>query len=683
MACSDTVQAATSCHVPVRLAVCLCDLGLRRLRLITNTIADIRGDIAPLVIELIERSPACTCSSRATADNLRTRSLCQCRSGCKLTETLLSEGQKTVFAAAMPGFLTKNAARRAAKKRKRTELAEVVSQANRPANETDDGPIPLPTTLESQAQRSDSDTPTSLYNPGLEEIAAAAGYQHVFARFAGPRSELRERSTDEVVGWADLRPRRLSFDDDDDDDADDAVLRADHERDADGDSVEDARRAGGGNDRGIGGQNRRRPAGRSALTVAMLKAVTHHPDKVEWTDVSTSDPYLLNELKAAHNAVPVPAHWSSKREYLAGKRGQEKTGFTLPDFIRATGVGEMREAANEQRDQQSLKQQMRGRVQPKMGRLDVDYQKLHDAFFRFQTKPSMTRFGAMFYEGKEFETTTLEREPGKLSEALKEALGMPPGAPPPWLVTMQRLGPPPSYPSLKVPGLNAPLPSGAQWGYHPGGWGKPPTDEYNRPLYGDVFGTVQAGSTATATRGATKDLELWGEMEEPAEEVEEESSAEEEGADEVEDDQMPDTGADHAASIAHASRGRAEHHDRVTGPPDGPLARQIRDSFSPEPVQLRKRDWSEVNAGSGIEFTGTRSRETHQILPERRTGIQASYGSSYTYDTADMRPRPETAAFEDDLSAMIGEQAAQAHGTTLQRNRTRHDDGAKRDRYKF
>jgi hypothetical protein len=30
----------------------------------------------------------------------------------------------------------------------------------------------------------------------------------------------------------------------------------------------------------------------------------------------------------------------------------------------------------------------------------------------------------------------------------------------------------------------------AQWGYHPGGWGKPPVDEYNRPLYGDVFGTV-------------------------------------------------------------------------------------------------------------------------------------------------------------------------------------------------
>ncbi|KAK8952157.1 hypothetical protein KSP39_PZI004175 [Platanthera zijinensis] len=41
----------------------------------------------------------------------------------------------------------------------------------------------------------------------------------------------------------------------------------------------------------------------------------------------------------------------------------------------------------------------------------------------------------------------------------------------------QRYGPPPSYPQLKIPGLNAPIPPGASFGYHPGGWGKPPVDE--------------------------------------------------------------------------------------------------------------------------------------------------------------------------------------------------------------
>lgn len=85
----------------------------------------------------------------------------------------------------------------------------------------------------------------------------------------------------------------------------------------------------------------------------------------------------------------------------------------------------------------------------------------------------------------------------------------------------QRYGPPPSYPQLKIPGLNAPIPPGASFGYRPGEWGKPPVDEvyrllklfyyrypdvltvpflssfiiscqqHGRPLYGDVFGVLQ------------------------------------------------------------------------------------------------------------------------------------------------------------------------------------------------
>ena len=43
--------------------------------------------------------------------------------------------------------------------------------------------------------------------------------------------------------------------------------------------------------------------------------------------------------------------------------------------------------------EQSLRQKTRERVQPKMGKIDIDYNKLHDAFFRFQSKPSMSKFG--------------------------------------------------------------------------------------------------------------------------------------------------------------------------------------------------------------------------------------------------------------------------------------------------
>lgn len=41
---------------------------------------------------------------------------------------------------------------------------------------------------------------------------------------------------------------------------------------------------------------------------------------------------------------------------------------------------------------------MREKVRPKVGRVDIDYQKLHDAFFKWQTKPRMSIHGDLYYE---------------------------------------------------------------------------------------------------------------------------------------------------------------------------------------------------------------------------------------------------------------------------------------------
>ena len=51
-----------------------------------------------------------------------------------------------------------------------------------------------------------------------------------------------------------------------------------------------------------------------------------------------------------------------------------------------------------QEDQKNLKSKMREKVRPKLGKIDIDYQKLHDAFFRFQTRPKMTIHGDLYYE---------------------------------------------------------------------------------------------------------------------------------------------------------------------------------------------------------------------------------------------------------------------------------------------
>lgn len=64
-----------------------------------------------------------------------------------------------------------------------------------------------------------------------------------------------------------------------------------------------------------------------------------------------------------------------------------------PAWIAETGIGEQRDAVRAKEASQTLRQKTRERVQPKMGKIDIDYQKLHDAFFRYQGKPKMTRFG--------------------------------------------------------------------------------------------------------------------------------------------------------------------------------------------------------------------------------------------------------------------------------------------------
>ncbi|XP_030921570.1 splicing factor 3B subunit 2, partial [Geospiza fortis] len=163
------------------------------------------------------------------------------------------------------------------------------------------------------------------------------------------------------------------------------------------------------------------------FTVAELKQLVARPDVVEMHDVTAQDPKLLVHLKATRNSVPVPRHWCFKRKYLQGKRGIEKPPFELPEFIKRTGIQEMREALQEKEEQKTMKSKMREKVRPKMGKIDIDYQKLHDAFFKWQTKPKLTIHGDLYYEGKEFETRLKEKKPGDLSDELRIALGMPVG----------------------------------------------------------------------------------------------------------------------------------------------------------------------------------------------------------------------------------------------------------------
>jgi len=272
---------------------------------------------------------------------------------------------------------------------------------------------------------------------------------------------------------------------------------------------------------------------KSRFTIAELKQVVERAELVETHDVASPHPILLLDMKSVRSSCPVPGHWSDISKYLSRKRGLEKTSYKLPEFIAETGINKIREALEEKEANYSASRQGRERVRPKMGKLDIDYQVLHDAFFKHQTKPQLTRPGDMYYDGMEHDSLRPAFRPGVLSGTLMSALDLTEGCPPPWLINMQRHGPPPSYPDQMIPGLNCPIPIGASFGFHQGGWGKAPVDSFGTPLYGDVFGV----STIVVNSGSSKLLKVskdrWGEpgedeSSEEEDEVEEESDSESE-----------------------------------------------------------------------------------------------------------------------------------------------------------
>ena len=371
-----------------------------------------------------------------------------------------------------------------------------------------------------------------------------------------------------------------------------------------------------GDEKANDGLTRKQRKEMKRLQIADLKRVCEKPEVVEIWDTTASDPEFLVYIKASRNAVPVPRHWSQKRAFLAGKRGMEKPPFKLPTFIEATGIAKLRDSYAEREEQKSLKSKVKDTKTAKLGRIDIDYQVMHDAFFKFQTKPKMTKMGDLYFEGKEYEISLGDRKPGNLSDELKAALGIDGNnGPPPWLINMQRYGPPPAYPKLPIPGLSAPIPEGAQFGYHPGGWGKPPVDEYGRALYGDVFGINATKQTARTKydEPIMKGEHFFGELgsDDEESESEEESEDEEEEEEEQEEEEEEEV---------------VEEEEQVAVE-DGD---EGKDGDEPESIDLRKRS-SKTATTTGED----EPKELYKVIGEKEVKIgSALMGSERIYDVS-------------------------------------------------
>lgn len=316
-----------------------------------------------------------------------------------------------------------------------------------------------------------------------------------------------------------------------------------------------------------------------------MKQLTDVPEVVEPWDITASDPDLLVTLKSYRNTVPVPRHWWWKRRgYLQRK---ERLPWQLPDYIAQTGIADKRDAMREKEAKARASAKRRARLNPKLGKMDVDYQKLHDAFFRSPIRVELTRHGELYYEGKEWSKSF---KPGEMSNTLRDALDMRSNDPPPWLFAMQRIGPPPSYPGLKLPGVNAPIPHGCELGYQRGGWGAP----------------TQLGEKSIDKDDTQKDVDksLWGELEP---ELEYKDMTEEEAISEEEDIQ------------------------ETMNEEDIPIT----EMDTSDDIELRKRP-SSKEAGSNEA-----KHLYHVLSPSSRGTMQGFMGSRYTYNLSSKKGRHE------------------------------------------
>lgn len=164
---------------------------------------------------------------------------------------------------------------------------------------------------------------------------------------------------------------------------------------------------------------------------------------------------------------------------------------------------------------------------------------------------------------------------------------MSPLAPPPWLWMQQRYGPPPSYPNLRIPGLNSPIPPGCQYGNHAEGWGRPPVDEQGRPIYGDVFGVyVEEKATQKVN---PEEVPLWGELPPP---TYNEADSEEEQEQEVPHEDYPPVEKEEGEEMVSVIPGS-------NAPAAVPLRKEMGDGDEPKSLYTRLEE-VEVSGGSGF-----------------------------------------------------------------------------------
>ncbi|KAG5472279.1 hypothetical protein LSCM1_03678 [Leishmania martiniquensis] len=200
-------------------------------------------------------------------------------------------------------------------------------------------------------------------------------------------------------------------------------------------------------------------------------------------DGNAIDPLFTVRMKLEPHTVPVPKHWHLQRTFLSRQADREEAVGIVPAEVAALGIEKIR----------ATKDKMANPNQIAFVSCFMTGTPLQRKMYNVE----LSRCGDVFYEGKWRPKT--HHTPGVLSKRLRQALGIGPTAPPPWLYSMQTMRRlPPAYPDLRIAGLNAPIPAGGQWGLGEGQWGEPSRAEDNSFLFPGVMDEAAAASSTKA-----------------------------------------------------------------------------------------------------------------------------------------------------------------------------------------
>ena len=193
---------------------------------------------------------------------------------------------------------------------------------------------------------------------------------------------------------------------------------------------------------------------------------------------------------------------------------------------------------------------------------------------------------------------------------------------------------------MKIPGLNAPLPPGASFGNHAGGWGRPPVDQFGRPLYGDVFGQSETSKVEAkfvyAGDGTVIPKKHWGGRPEPGDDDYESSSSESESEDEDSDDE-DDSDTEELLEEGEKKSGTESVASTASG-----------FSSMASNVQVRKQ-----------EDGGDETPQLYTVLKEkeRKAGSGEVFGSAHTYVLGEGGDGDAAAAGEGGAESVISKAA--------------------------